>query len=24
MAALLKEWDKWESRWQTLFLRERR
>ena len=24
MAALLNEWDKWESRWQTLFLRERR
>jgi iron(III) transport system substrate-binding protein len=24
LAALLKEWDKWENRWQTLFLRERR
>ena len=24
LAALLKEWDTWESRWQTLFLRERR
>jgi iron(III) transport system substrate-binding protein len=24
LAALLKNWDKWESRWQSLFLRERR
>ena len=24
LAALLKEWDKWESRWQALFLRERK
>src|SRR5919198_4880165 len=24
LAALLKEWDTWESRWQTLFPRERR
>jgi len=24
LAALLKSWDKWESRWQSLFLRERR
>ncbi len=24
LATLLKEWDKWEDRWQTLFLRERR
>jgi iron(III) transport system substrate-binding protein len=24
LAALLKEWDTWESRWQSLFLRERR
>lgn len=24
LAALLREWDKWEDRWQTLFLRERR
>ena len=24
LAALLKEWDTWEKRWQTLFLRERK
>src|SRR5438874_728429 len=24
LAALLQEWDKWENRWQSLFLRERR
>lgn len=24
LAALLKEWDTWESRWQALFLRERK
>jgi iron(III) transport system substrate-binding protein len=24
LAALLKNWDHWESRWQSLFLRERR
>ena len=24
LAALLQSWDKWESRWQALFLRERR
>ena len=24
LAALLKDWDKWESRWQAFFLRERR